>query len=61
MRAHAFFGRFLRGCGREFVPSRPWQRFYSAACRPAVARQREAERLRELLERVLPDDPGRFE
>ena len=44
-----------------FTPSRAWQRFCSASCRSAARRDREAARLREVLARMVPDDPGRPE
>lgn len=49
------------GCGGVFVPRRASQRYCGPACRPLAQRRRAANRLRELLERVLPDDPGRAE
>ena len=62
MRSHAFFGRFLRGVWAR-VRAEPTVAAVLLRRMPpgAVARQREAKRLRELLERVLPDNPGRFE
>ena len=43
------------------MSSRRWQRCCSDRCRAAGSRRRETARLRALLERVLPDDPGRAE
>ena len=49
------------GCRAAFAPRRPWQRHCSPRCRAAVSRQRQAERLAEVLAPLLPDDPGRAE
>jgi hypothetical protein len=63
------------GCHRSFVPGRIQQRHCSAGCRARASRSRVAEanhteiarlrgevrRLRELLERLRPDDPRRSE
>ena len=49
------------GCGAFFSPSRPSQRHCRPACRPRAQRRREADRLGDLLDRLLPDDPGRPE
>ena len=49
------------GCGTIFTPSRSLQLCCSSRCRAALSRQRHTDRLRELLERVWPDDPGRPE
>ena len=60
-RAHAFFDRLLPGLSGVFTPSRQWQRFCSASCRSAARHRTQADKLRELLARALPDDPGRPE
>ncbi len=49
------------GCGRLFTPRRVGQRHCSARCRATASRQREADRLTDLLERLRPDDAGRPE
>ena len=49
------------GCGTQFTPWRTSQRFCRPACRPLAQRRREAERLPEVLGRLLPNDPGRAE
>ena len=49
------------GCGERFHPTRPWHRTCSAACRKAAYRQQVKQRRAELLERLLPSDPGRAE
>ena len=50
-----------KGCGAVFQPRRPSQRYCRPACRPLAQRRRESERRASLLERLLPDDPGRAE
>ena len=45
-------------CQVVFTPSRRWQRFCSAPCRSAGRRLQEADRLREILARALPEDRG---
>ncbi len=54
-------GMSCEGCSELFVPGRASQRYCRPACRPLAQRHRQAERLSQLLERVLPDDPGRAE
>ncbi len=49
------------GCGEPFHPTRPWHRTCSAACRKLAYRQQAAQRRTAVLERLLPDDPGRAE
>ena len=49
------------GCGEVLTPARVEQRHCSGRCRAAASRQRDADRLTALLERLRPDDPGRPE
>ena len=49
------------GCGQVSTPRRAWQRYCSGRCRAADSRRQQAERLSVLLDRVVPDDPGRAE
>ncbi len=54
-------GISCEGCGAMFRPRRPSQRYCRPACRAVAQRQREHDRLSGLLERLVPDDPGRAE
>ncbi len=53
------------GCGRKFTAARPHQRFCDVFCRRrswrAAQESSVTARRVALLERVLPDDPGRAE
>ena len=45
----------------RFTPQRSGHRHYPARCRATASRQRDADRLNALLDRLRPDDPGRPE